>query len=253
VKIAHVSDLHFGSLNHIPEWADTVREMLDEMSPTILVITGDLTMDGYEHEFKQAEEYLSQLKREKILIVPGNHDARNEGFTMFEELFGTRFPLVETDEVVIQGIDSTEPDLDAGHIGRENYKLIKDAGAAKGKVRILAIHHHLIPIPGTGRERHIPVDAGDALFTVVSSGINFVLSGHKHLSWAWRLQDTYFVTAGTATSRRLRGKRYPSFNVLDIEGDTATLSQVNVSDRSIKAHMVVHNLLSRAATDFSFV
>ncbi|MBN1856752.1 MAG: metallophosphoesterase [Dehalococcoidia bacterium] len=253
MKIAHVSDLHFGSLNHIPEWADTVREMLDEMSPDILVITGDLTMDGYEHEFKEASAYMARLKCGKMLVVPGNHDARNEGFTMFEELFGTRFPLVETDEVVIQGIDSTEPDLDAGHIGRENYKLISDAGAVKNKVRILAIHHHLIPIPGTGRERHIPVDAGDALFTVVSSGINFVLSGHKHLPWAWRLQDTYFVTAGTATSRRLRGKRYPSFNVLDIQGDVATLSQVNVSDRSTKAHMVVSNLLSRTATDFSFV
>jgi len=242
MRIVHISDLHHCSLNFVQSWGDAVVDMLGELDAEVVVVTGDLTMDGYPHEYDEAIEYLARLKCEEMLVVPGNHDARNEGFTLFEELFGTRYPRIETDEVVIQGMDSTEPDIDDGHIGRENYRLIRQTGNMDGKVKILAIHHHLIPIPGTGRERHIPVDAGDALNVCVESGLNFVLSGHKHLPWAWKLQGTYFVTAGTATSRRLRGKRYPSFNILDIDGAVATLSEANVARGTVEQRMTICGL-----------
>lgn len=93
------------------------------------------------------------------------NDARNEGYKVFEDIFGTRFPSYEDDMVAICGIDSSEPDIDDGHVGRENYPYIREKLSAddKDKVRILVLHHllvlhhHLIPIPGTGREQHIPL------------------------------------------------------------------------------------------------
>ncbi len=242
MRIVHISDLHLCSLNFVESWGDAVVDMLDELHADVVVVTGDLTTDGYPHEYDEAIEYLARLKCGEMLVVPGNHDARNEGFVLFEELFGTRYPRIETGEVVVQGMDSTEPDIDDGHIGRENYRLIRQLGNCDGKVKILAIHHHLIPIPGTGRERHIPVDAGDALNACVESGLHFVLSGHKHLPWVWKLQGTCFVTAGTATTRRLRGKRYPSFNILDINGRVAYLSEANVADRTIENRMTICGL-----------
>ena len=76
----------------------------------LIVITGDLTMDGHLHEYDMAVELLDRFEPEKI-IVPGNHDAMNGGYEIFEELFGTRKPFFENDEVAIIGMDSSEPDI----------------------------------------------------------------------------------------------------------------------------------------------
>ena len=224
MKIAHVSDLHITGVNFVKEWGENLIKKLNEMKPDIVVITGDLTDDGYEYEI--VKEYLERIKSKKI-VVPGNHDARNKGYEIFEEFFGTRYPVYENNKVVILGIDSSEPDIDDGHIGRENYPLIKEKLGGKNKMKILALHHHLIPIPGTGRERNIPIDAGDVLNLCKELKLNFVLSGHKHLPWIWELEGTYYITAGTATSRRLKGKSYPSFNIIEAN-EKILIKEINV-------------------------
>src|SRR3712207_9542099 len=71
--------------------------------------------------------------------------------------------------------------LDDGRVGREHYDFIHDTFAkAEEKLKIFVIHHHLIPIPGTGRERNIIYDAGDVLELLDDVGADLVLSGHKH-------------------------------------------------------------------------
>lgn len=230
IKIAHISDLHITGRNFVSEWGETVIDILNSLAPDILIITGDITDDGYVHEYEVAKAYIDRIKVENRIIVPGNHDARNEGYKIFEEVFETRYPYHENREVVILGIDSSEPDIDDGHVGRGNYEMIRRRLSVSRKIKILAMHHHLIPIPGTGRERNIPVDAGDLLKTCMELEVNFILSGHKHLPWIWRLENTYLVTVGTATSRRLKGKSYPSFNVLEIGDKKAILKEVNVTN-----------------------
>lgn len=112
-------------------------------------------------------------------------------------------------------------------------------GSGGGKWRIMALHHHLIPIPGTGRERNIPVDAGDVLELVAELGVDMVISGHKHLPWVWRLNDTHLITAGTACSRRLKGRSYPSFNLFEISDKKIALRQFNVSDKTSQAKLEI--------------
>jgi 3',5'-cyclic-AMP phosphodiesterase len=85
--------------------------------------------------------------------------------------------------------------------------------------KVFAIHHHLIPVPGTGRERNIVYDAGDLLEVLIGAGVNVVVTGHKHVPYVWRLEDLYVVNAGTCASLRLRGHTKPCYNVLEIEGD----------------------------------
>ncbi|MCD6223130.1 MAG: metallophosphoesterase [Thermoplasmata archaeon] len=228
MRIAHVSDLHITGTNFVEQWGENLIKKLNEIEPDIVVITGDLTDDGYEYEYEIVREYLDRIEARKI-VVPGNHDARNKGYEIFEEVFGTRYPFYEDSKVAILGIDSSEPDLDDGHIGRENYPIIEEKLGGKNKIRILALHHHLIPIPGTGRERNIPIDAGDVLQLCKNLELNFVLSGHKHLPWIWRLEKTYYITAGTATSRRLKGKSYPSFNVIELNEKTV-IKEINVAN-----------------------
>ncbi len=83
-------------------------------------------------------------------------------------------------------------------------------------MRIFALHHHLLPIPGTGRERNIVYDAGDAIECLQRSGVDIVLSGHKHVPYAWRLEDLFVINAGTVSSQRLRGKTRPCYNLIEI-------------------------------------
>ena len=232
MKIAHISDLHITSTNFVQEWGNNLLRLLETHKPDICVITGDLTNDGYVHEYEVVKKYLDSIKTSEKIIVPGNHDARNSGYKIFEEMFTTRFPFYDHDNIVILGLDSTEPDIDDGHIGRENYQVIKKRLAGTNKIRIMALHHHLIPIPGTGRERNILVDAGEVLKICMDLKLNFVFSGHKHLPWVWKMGDTFFITAGTATSRRLKGRSYPSFNILNVTPDTCILQEINVSNKA---------------------
>jgi Icc protein len=170
----------------------------------------------------------NSLKDSTLFIVPGNHDARNDGYNLFEEFFGNRFPAYENESVFIQGMDSSSPDTDEGHIGRENYYLIEDMKKHNDKTKIIVLHHHVIPIPRTGREENVLIDSGDVLGHIIDSGINLVLSGHRHLPWRWKLEKTYFVTTGTATSWRLKGRSFPSFNIIDINENLINIKQINI-------------------------
>jgi len=86
----------------------------------------------------------------------------------------------------------------------------------QAELRIFVLHHHLLPIPGTGRERNIVYDAGDAIECLQRSGVDIVLSGHKHVPYAWRLEDLFVINAGTVSSQRLRGKTRPCYNLIEI-------------------------------------
>jgi predicted phosphodiesterase len=48
--------------------------------------------------------------------------------------------------------------------------------------------------------------------------VNLVLSGHKHVPYAWRLEDIFIVNTGTVSSLRLRGKGRPCYNLVELDG-----------------------------------
>ena len=121
--------------------------------------------------------------------------------------------------MTVVAVDSTEPDLDHGQIGRGRYRWIEEQfGAPRRRLRIFVLHHHLLPVPGTGRERNIVYDAGDCIECLQRAGVDLVLSGHKHVPYAWRLENLFVVNAGTVSSLRLRGKTRPCYNVIEVTG-----------------------------------
>jgi 3',5'-cyclic AMP phosphodiesterase CpdA len=218
VTIAHISDPHVGSPYFVPNLMNRVIVELNELEPDAVVVTGDFTNFGYRQEFKTAVAYLERIKA-PVHSVPGNHDARNVGYVHFEELIGPRHWAQDVRGVRVVGVDSSEPDLDHGQVGRERYGWVKEQFQAPADLKIFALHHHLLPIPGTGRERNIVYDAGDLLEVLISNGVNIVLSGHKHVPYVWRLENLWTVNAGTCASLRLRGHTRPCYNVIEFEGD----------------------------------
>jgi len=219
LRIAHISDLHCGSPHFQAELLERAIEEINELQPGVTVITGDLTTDGFKGEYQIAREFVDRIECEQLIVVPGNHDSRNVGYVHFEEMFGERNSVLKKGPVAIVAVDSSEPDLDHGQIGRGRYRWIEEQFAAEpADMKIFVLHHHLLPVPGTGRERNIVYDAGDAIECLQRSGVRLVLSGHKHVPYVWRLEDLFVVNAGTVSSLRLRGNTRPCYNVIEIDG-----------------------------------
>jgi putative phosphoesterase len=218
--IAHISDLHCGSRYHIPSLATRVVDELNALEPDIVVVTGDLTDMGYRGEFRQAQHMLDRIAAERRVVLIGNHDARNVGDVHFEEMFGARRCELVTPEMRLIGLDSSEPDLDSGRIGREAHRWLRERFAeSPGQIKVVAMHHHLVPVPGTGRERNIVHDAGDLLRVLADADVDLVLCGHKHVPNVWRLEDMLIINAGTCCTHRLRGRVRPSYNIIEIDDD----------------------------------
>ena len=222
-RIVQLSDLHCGQQFFLPQHLERAIAEVNELEPDVVVISGDLTSNGFKDEYALAREYLNRVDCESIVVIPGNHDSRNVGYVHFEELFGERSTFLHLDGVSIVAIDSTEPDLDHGTIGRGRYPWIQECFANDAYLRIFVLHHHLLPVPGTGRERNIVHDAGDALETLQRADCHLVLSGHKHVSYAWRLEDLFVVNAGTVSTTRLRGKTKPCYGVIEASPERVTV------------------------------
>lgn len=220
MRIAHLSDIHFSEPYYLPEIADSMLESINGASPDIVVITGDLTENGLAAEYDGAKRFIDRIECENKMIVPGNHDSRNTGYLFFEDIFKTRSSARhfggQLGETTVVGVDSSQPDLEEGHIGRENYGWIEKEFSGSG-FKVFALHHHLVPIPRTGRENNVLVDAGDVLELLDRSGARLVLCGHWHIPWVWRLNDMLVVSAGTVCSSKTRGKAPQCYNLIEVE------------------------------------
>ena len=224
--IAQISDLHCGSPHFVPSLLDRALVEINDLAPDLVIVSGDLTGDGLRGEYDLARRYLDNVECERMLVIPGNHDSRNVGYVHFEELFGERRSELHSDGVSVVAVDSTEPDLDHGVIGRGRYRWIEERFATEDAyLRIFVLHHHLLPVPGAGRERNVVHDAGDTIECLQRAGVNLVLSGHKHVPYAWRLENLFVVNAGTVSTTRLRGKTKPCYNVIEASRERVTVSR----------------------------
>lgn len=219
IKIVHLSDIHLGK-KFMPKLAEKVIKKINDISPDIVIGTGDFTTDGRFDEFCDAKNFLGKIKCDKKIIVPGNHDARNRGDVCFEDIFGPRSSVHEynVDEdkgITIVGIDSAQPDCNDGHIGRDKYEWIEKS-LSTDNFKIVALHHHLLPIPKSGRDGNILTDASDVLGLLSKHKVDLALCGHRHVSWVWELNGMIVCNAGTACSNRTQYNIEQSFNLIKI-------------------------------------
>jgi 3',5'-cyclic-AMP phosphodiesterase len=231
LRVAQISDIHCGEPTFQPQLMERAVDRINAMRPDVVAVVGDLTAAGYQWEFDEAAQWLARLEAPQV-VVPGNHDSRNVGYIHFERLFGERFSRfrrafdperaerLRATGFTVVGADSSDPDLDDGHIGRERYPWIREQFDEPDDIKIFMLHHHVVPIPGTGRERNIISDAGDLLATLTQLDIDVVLSGHKHVPFFWGLNGVLVCNSGTAATKRLRGLTPQSWNEIRIDATT---------------------------------
>jgi len=190
---------------------------INDLSPSVVLVTGDLTEDGLMSEFRMAAKELKGLKAGKVIFVSGNHDYRSTGYLLFKEFFPF-FQVTEIGGAVIIVLSSARPDRDDGEVGhRQNLWLEKILEKYMDTVKIVAIHHHIVPVPDTGADQITIIDAGDVLRSLAKSKVDLVLCGHRHRPWRWRIEDMLVVHAGSVSCEKLRGFFHNSYNVIDVE------------------------------------
>ena len=221
MKIVHISDIHFGPRH----WAGNdllLAEAINSIEPDIVIDTGDLTTDGLESEYAQAQDFFQRISCPSIIHVIGNHDKRNN---RCQDLYKTfidspdKIPPCDT-------IPVTKPDLyldraitnvidnftdinfiktisiagkTAALIGIDSNVLQKDNGfvepailaAVSNKLKSLHYDFSILlthyPLLGTDTN---PFENSRAVLDLVNAHhIDYVLCGHDHYVCASRYHD----------------------------------------------------------------
>ena len=242
MRIAHISDIHYNYGSDFNEkMFDKAAKIVNKIEPDFVFISGDLTTEGLLTEYKLAKEKLKQING-KLAIVPGNHDERNLGFKLFPEFFGKPSFIHTYKDLCFVGLASSEPDKDDGRLGSGRHRLIEEGIQKHKKMTIIGFHHHLIPIPNSGREKNIIEDAGETLDIILRNEVPLVLMGHRHVPYGVKIHKTLLVNAGTLSCNRTRAHFGNTFNIIDIDDDEIEVMVVNVRKDKQKK-MIKFNLV----------
>lgn len=232
-RIAHLSDIHFGAND--PAIVAATEAWLGQQQPDLVIISGDLTQRARVSQFREASAYVNRLRGAgfPVLVVPGNHDIPL--YDIFRRFAGPlhrykRYidnelcPWFENDEVAVLGINTARSlTIKDGRINRDQIALMHNRfdAVTPDKARILVTHHPLYAMPiGEGGELSEAVGRHkDAVAAVCKAGIDLVLAGHFHRTYAQAADkmvenagSVLLIQAGTATSTRLRNNELQSFN-----------------------------------------
>ncbi|MEI7759567.1 MAG: metallophosphoesterase [Thermoleophilia bacterium] len=190
--LIHISDLHRGT-HEVPELDDALLALCDELSPELVIASGDLANRGRTAEFEQVKALLHRLPA-PTLVVPGNHDlpytvpARfTSTWDRFTAVFGTTDPVLRTDHAVVCGLNSARPwRHQGGRLGASRLSAAADAlrDAPSGALRVVVLHHHLAGAPWRA-SRKLPLKhRNNVLRSLAAAGAELILGGHIHQSTA---------------------------------------------------------------------
>jgi 3',5'-cyclic AMP phosphodiesterase CpdA len=254
VRIAHLSDLHFG--HHDEGIAGGLAADIASQRPGLIVVSGDFTQDGTEDEFEAARAFLDTLPA-PLFAVPGNHDIPAANlFRRFLDPYGLYRrhiaddlePFLQMGGVAFAGIKTSrrmQMNLNWSH-GAISREQLADLGerfemAHPDAVRVVVAHHPLLqPEQTTSKPMRLVRRADLALQTFAALGVRLVLSGHFHLSYVRKHQGTanegvpsgprqaaaaplLVAQASSTTSTRLRGEAN-AYNLIDIADHRLTIT-----------------------------
>jgi 3',5'-cyclic-AMP phosphodiesterase len=217
MKIVQISDIHVGAQFN-EEVFDQVVNEVNNLKPSAILVTGDLTNEGLLKEYQKCKEKFAAFEQEKIIAISGNHDYRNTGYLLFKKFFPFESVNKLDEDTILVTLGTARPDRDEGEVGyRQNLWLERTMKKYEKKTKILAMHHHLVGVPDTGTDRVTVIDSGDVLRTALDCKIDLVLCGHKHRPWIWNFANLSIANAGTASSERMRGLFENTYNIITIE------------------------------------
>ncbi len=241
--LLHLSDLHFGGLADIRA-IEAVEELAPSLHLAAVIVSGDFCQRARAGEFQRGRALLRSLALlAPVHAIAGNHDVQwwREPFDL--PLLGrARFakykrylaedlsPTLKVDGAVICGAATAHGlalgsltwnprDLTVkGHLPRAELDRAARAFAGGGAVlKVLVVHHNVLK--GNISRRWGLARPRAALRGIVASGADIVCCGHDHEEGVGTIEldgrRVVVSTAGTLSTRG-RGRRPPSFNLLEV-------------------------------------
>ena len=266
VRIAHLSDFHYDGSREVRLALDRMIGLAANGLPDVVVVTGDLSASGRPAELDEVARALEALDPLPRLVIAGNRDlepstgppgdaqplpadsdldfflalepalalgfedesgdAGRDPTTTFAERFGPLEPSLAVDGVSIVGVTTT-PKLAAESLERAAKRL----RATKSGVRILALHHGVLPVPGRKlRAGDLVARAGDVLALGADIGIDLILHGHIHRANAWQVSSgarpLVVASAGALVND---GRRDASYLEIGVEPDGVEVRRRSVA------------------------
>lgn len=218
MRLAHISDLHFG--RHDATISSTLAADVAAQEPDVLIASGDFTQRGTRREFEQARDFLSSIAA-PVFAVPGNHDLDKHPIRRFVDPYRyyCRYIAAETEPfreigpagggIALAGLDTTrrlmlDRDWSNGSIDdRQLDRLERQFSTASPEaLRIVVAHHPLMQPEGPRLRSSFAVRRAELALRAFSLlGVRLVLSGHFHLSFV-RRSDSEATRTGIPSGPR---------------------------------------------------
>lgn len=231
VRLAHLSDIHFGGEN--PAAVTAAAERLRAEAFDLTIVTGDLSRYGEPAEFEAAAAWLADLPGPR-LVTPGNHDAPYLSpvqrvftpFARFQQAIGpAEAQTYLGGGFAVRGVNTArgaQPRLNwsKGQISPAQARAAAHwlAHAPDACLKIVACHHPLVEMIGGPMTARV-WNGEKAARAFAEARVDLVLSGHIHapfaLPYACGDGRTYAVGAGTLSIRE-RGVP-PGFNIVEAD------------------------------------
>ncbi len=265
IRIAHVSDLHYDGSRQLRVTLDRLVELVVDSGPDLVVVTGDLSADGRAGQLDDVRDALATLRPLPLLVIPGNRDmeptsgppgeaeplpadsdldfflalepalalgfededsVQGDPAARFVARFGPTESVVENDQFVAVGVQST-PKLSSESLARAARRLRRSDGA----IRIFALHHGLLPVPGRKlRDGDLVARAGDVLSLLCDLDVDLVLHGHIHRANVWRVSDARGeIVVASAGALVNDGRRDASFLDIAVGADSIDVDRRSVA------------------------
>lgn len=218
----------------------SLRKAVKELSPNMIVVTGDITQRATRRQFTQAKRFFDSLSPTPLICCPGNHDISL--FNVISRLF---FPyrkfatilkarpesFISHPELEILIVNSTsrfrhvDGKLDMNYLTNQ----LKTFTSA-AKWRVVALHHPL-DCKQQSDEKNLLLNASEVMQAFSDSGVDLIIGGHIHDPFITTSAQRYpslhkkivISVCGTGVSHRTRRNAPNSFMLYDFEKQPSLL------------------------------
>ncbi|WP_413294560.1 metallophosphoesterase family protein [Bdellovibrio sp. HCB185ZH] len=225
-RVLHISDLHFGRIH--PPAIKSLEQFLqsDALKLDLIIMSGDWTQRARRGQYQDAQDFIKKMPV-PVLTVPGNHD-----IPLYNFLSRLVQPLANYNKFIRNVTVDTYQDSEIAAIGFRTATAIRSVEGRILKSDILRaekffkeanpdalrviVCHHPIFVP----EALAQIRPKELIPRLLNLRPHVILSGHSHLNWVELVdpgtnQEVLHISAGSATSSRLRGE-VNNFHVLEV-------------------------------------
>ena len=251
LRVAHLSDPHFGTTSK--NVIDGLLNILEEIQPSLILMTGDITQRARDEQFRAAKNFVDQLRPIPVITVPGNHDIPLENvFARFIQPYKGYKDLLQQklegniilDDVYITCLNSTsrwrhvQGDFSNSYLERQfqgNY--------SNCKVHIVAFHHPMDCAKHVD-DKNLLKGRDNAIATFERYDVDMVIGGHIHdpyvnlseVRYPHILRKMILSVAGTCLSSRTRAGAPNSFSMIEINTDLIPVIKITRFDMDLAFH-----------------